>query len=82
MHHGWRGGSLAARIVLGEGEVLLREGLACLLERSGFDVAEFLDTLQRVAKGGSVVDPALVRELVTARRRDDPLAVLTFLQAH
>jgi serine/threonine-protein kinase PknK len=77
MHDGWRGGSLAARIVLGEGDVLLREGLACLLERSGFDVAEFLDTRQRVARGGSVVDPALVRELVTARRRDDPLAVLS-----
>jgi len=40
-------------------------------------VTEFLDTLERVARGGSVVDPALVQDLVTARRRDDPLAVLS-----
>ena len=38
---------------------------------------EFLDVLQRIARGGSVVDSALVRELVTARRRQDPLAVLS-----
>ena len=40
-------------------------------------MAEFLDTLERIANGGSVVDPALVQELVTARRKDDPLAVLS-----
>ena len=38
---------------------------------------EFLDTLRRVANGGSVVDPALVRELVAARRRNNPLAALS-----
>jgi DNA-binding NarL/FixJ family response regulator len=48
-----------------------------LLKSRVTDVGEFLDTLQRVAKGGSVVDPALVQELVAARRRDDPLAVLS-----
>jgi serine/threonine-protein kinase PknK len=48
-----------------------------LLKSRVTDVAEFLDTLQRVARGGSVVDPALVQELVAARRRDDPLAVLS-----
>src|SRR5260370_26711683 len=41
------------------------------------DVADFIDTLERIAKGASVVDPALVQELVSARRRDDPLAVLS-----
>jgi len=40
-------------------------------------VEEFIDTLQRVARGGSVVDPALVQELVAARRHNDPLAVLS-----
>jgi DNA-binding NarL/FixJ family response regulator len=40
-------------------------------------VAEFVDTLERIAKGGSVVDPALVQELVSAHRRDDPLAALS-----
>ena len=48
-----------------------------LLKSRVSDVDEFLDTLRRVASGGSVVDPALVRELVAARRRDDPLAVLS-----
>jgi DNA-binding NarL/FixJ family response regulator len=48
-----------------------------LLKSRVADVGEFLDTLQRVARGGSVVDPALVQELVAARRRDDPLAVLS-----
>lgn len=41
------------------------------------NVEDFLGTVHRVAEGGSVVDPALVQELVTARRRDDPLAVLS-----
>lgn len=53
-------------------------------ERSGYllksritDVDEFLDTLDRLIKGGSVVDPALVQELVSARRAGDPLDELT-----
>ena len=41
------------------------------------DVGGFLDTIQRVAAGGAVVDPALVQELVAARRVEDPLACLT-----
>jgi DNA-binding NarL/FixJ family response regulator len=52
-------------------------GIGYLLKSRVTDLEEFLDTLQRIAKGGSVVDPALVAELVTARHRDDPLAVLS-----
>jgi len=48
-----------------------------LLKSRITDVAEFIDTLKRVIRGGSAVDPALVRELVAARRADDPLDVLT-----
>jgi serine/threonine-protein kinase PknK len=48
-----------------------------LLKSRVSDVDEFLDTLRRVANGGSVVDPALVQELVAVRRREDPLAVLS-----
>jgi DNA-binding NarL/FixJ family response regulator len=40
-------------------------------------VGEFIETVERVANGGSVVDPALVKELVSARRANDPLAVLS-----
>jgi serine/threonine-protein kinase PknK len=52
-------------------------GIGYLLKSRIADVKEFLDAVQRIARGGSVVDPALVRELVTARRRQDPLAVLS-----
>jgi DNA-binding NarL/FixJ family response regulator len=52
-------------------------GIGYLLKTRVTDMAEFLDTLQRVARGGSVVDPALVAELVSARHRDDPLAALS-----
>jgi DNA-binding NarL/FixJ family response regulator len=48
-----------------------------LLKSRVTDVTEFIDALRRVVRGGSVVDPALVQELVTARRADDPLQVLT-----
>lgn len=48
-----------------------------LLKSRVTDVEEFIETLERIVKGGSVVDPALVRELVSARKRNDPLAVLS-----
>ena len=48
-----------------------------LLKSRVMDVEEFIDTLDRVAKGGSVVDPALVQELIQAQRRNDPLAGLS-----
>ena len=52
-------------------------GIGYLLKSRVTDLEEFTDTLQRIAKGGSVVDPALVAELVAARRHQDPLAVLS-----
>ena len=52
-------------------------GIGYLLKSRVTDVEEFIDTLQRVARGGSVVDPGLVAELVAARHRNDPLAVLS-----
>jgi DNA-binding NarL/FixJ family response regulator len=48
-----------------------------LLKSRVTDLEDFTETLERVAGGGSVVDPALVRELVEAHRTDDPLAELT-----
>ena len=48
-----------------------------LLKSRVTDVAEFIETLKRVVRGGSAVDPALVQELVAARRTDDPLDALT-----
>jgi DNA-binding NarL/FixJ family response regulator len=53
-------------------------------ERSGYllksritDVDDFLETLERIVKGAAVVDPALVQELIAARRVDDPLEGLS-----
>jgi DNA-binding NarL/FixJ family response regulator len=48
-----------------------------LLKSRVTDVGEFIETVERIAQGGSVVDPGLVQELVAARRRDDPLEELT-----
>src|SRR3954467_13969950 len=48
-----------------------------LLKSRVTDVDEFLETLDRIDGGASVVDPALVQELVATRRAEDPLAELT-----
>ncbi|MFD3928552.1 response regulator [Streptomyces sp. NPDC058614] len=40
-------------------------------------VDEFIESLDRIHRGGSVVDPSLVRELFSAQRRDDPLSFLS-----
>jgi DNA-binding NarL/FixJ family response regulator len=53
------------------------ERVGYLLKSRVTDVDAFVETIERIAGGGSVVDPALVRELVVARHRDDPLAQLT-----
>ena len=53
------------------------EKIGYLLKSRVLDAADFIDAVERIARGGSVVDPALVQELVAARRRDDPLAELT-----
>ena len=52
-------------------------GTGYLLKNRVTDVADFVDTLHRIASGGSVVDPGLVQELVAARRPEDPLADLS-----
>jgi DNA-binding NarL/FixJ family response regulator len=70
---------LSAHVQVEQATDLLASG-----ERSGYllksrvtDVDEFIETLERIVKGASVVDPALVQELVAARRVDDPLDVLS-----
>jgi DNA-binding NarL/FixJ family response regulator len=40
-------------------------------------VEEFLDALNRVAHGATVLDPQVIAQLLTGQRRDDPLAALT-----
>jgi DNA-binding NarL/FixJ family response regulator len=58
---------------------LLRDGrrIGYLLKGRVMDATDVVDALERIARGGSVVDPALVTELVGARRESDPLEALT-----
>jgi DNA-binding NarL/FixJ family response regulator len=52
------------------------KGVGYLLKDRVGRVDEFLDALERVAAGGTALDPEVVTELL-ARRRDDPLRSLT-----
>ena len=70
---------LSAHVEVEHAMELLASGhsIGYLLKSRVTDVSDFTDTVERIAKGASVVDPALVSELVSARRRNDPLAVLS-----
>jgi serine/threonine-protein kinase PknK len=70
---------LSAHVEVEHAMELLAGGgrIGYLLKSRITDVEEFLETLDRIARGGSVVDPGLVQELVDARHRHDPLAELT-----
>ena len=50
-------------------------GVGYLLKDRVADVADFLDALERVARGGSAIDPEVVAQLLT--RKADPLSMLT-----
>jgi serine/threonine-protein kinase PknK len=70
---------LSAHVEVEEAMELLAAGrrIGYLLKSRVTNVEDFIETVQRIAQGGSVVDPGLVRELVGAHRRDDPLEALT-----
>ena len=53
------------------------QGVGYLLKNRVIAADEFLETLERIAAGGSVLDPALVMDLVSARRSQDRLSDLT-----
>ena len=53
-----------------------RGAIGYLSKDAVVDVDGFLDTLERVAAGGTVLDPQVVAQLMV-RRRDDPLRELT-----
>ena len=52
-------------------------GVGYLLKDRVADVSEFVDAIGRVAAGGTVLDPEVVRQLLGAARRADELATLT-----
>jgi len=53
------------------------EGFGYLLKGRVLDVDEFVDSVRRVARGGTVVDPEVVGQLIGRRRTHDPLEELT-----
>jgi serine/threonine-protein kinase PknK len=70
---------LSAHVVVETALDLLEEGerIGYLLKSRVMRAADFLDAVERIANGGSVVDPSLVKALLGVSRRDDPLAELT-----
>ena len=54
-----------------------RRGLGLPAQGSRADVEEFTAAVQRVAEGGSALDPLVVSELVGRNRGDDPIASLS-----
>jgi serine/threonine-protein kinase PknK len=70
---------LSAYVEVRHATTLLASG-----ERSGYllksrvaNIDEFLESIDRLIRGGSVVDPSLVVELLAARTADDPLEAIS-----
>ena len=61
---------LSAHVEVHRALDLLAEGrgVGYVLKSRVTEVDDFLETLERIAGGGSVIDPALVKELIAARR--------------
>jgi DNA-binding NarL/FixJ family response regulator len=53
------------------------DGVGYLLKDRISDVKQFVAAVERVAAGGSAIDPIIVSSLLSRRRSDDPLAELT-----
>ncbi|MFE0748106.1 response regulator [Gordonia sp. NPDC058843] len=70
---------LSAHVDVEQALELLETGqsIGYLLKSRVTDVGDFVDTIWRIANGASVMDPALIHELVAARRRNDPLGALS-----
>ncbi|QIS01309.1 response regulator [Nocardia brasiliensis] len=68
----WVEDSYAAEL-LGDGQ----GGVGYLLKERVGKVDRFLDSLRRVAAGGTAMDPEVISQLLVRRTADDPLAALT-----
>ncbi|WP_112138881.1 response regulator [Glycomyces dulcitolivorans] len=54
-----------------------RGAVGYLLKERVIDIEDFMDSLKRVAAGGTVFDPEVVSQLMVRRRKNDPVATLT-----
>jgi len=52
-------------------------GIGYLLKERVADVGEFVESVRRVAEGGTAFDPEVIAQLMGRRRRNDPLSELT-----
>jgi serine/threonine-protein kinase PknK len=70
---------LSAHVDIEDAMELLASGhrIGYLLKSRITDVTDFIESVESIARGASIVDPALVAELVSARRRNDPLSALS-----
>jgi DNA-binding NarL/FixJ family response regulator len=70
---------LSAYVELKHATTLLASGqrTGYLLKSRVANIDEFLETIERLCRGGSVVDPSLVVELLEARTAEEPLEDLT-----
>src|SRR5215470_631446 len=57
--------------------VSIEGGFGYLLKDRVLDVGEFLEAAERVSRGGSALDPEVVKQLLSQPQGDDPLADLT-----
>jgi DNA-binding NarL/FixJ family response regulator len=64
---------LYARELLADGT----GGVGYLLKESVFDADQFIDALERVAAGGTAMDPAVIAKLLSASSPDQKLSQLT-----
>jgi DNA-binding NarL/FixJ family response regulator len=58
-------------------ELVSQGRVGYMLKDRVFEVDDFMDSLDRVAAGGSALDPEVVATLLGPRREDDPLSQLT-----
>ena len=56
-------------------------GVGYILKDRVADVADFIESVHRVADGGTALDPELVRQLLARARRRDPVESLTAREA-
>jgi DNA-binding NarL/FixJ family response regulator len=70
---------LSAHVEVDEALEVLTGGerVGYLLKNRVTDVGDFVEVIERVAHGGSVVDPGVVKELIATKRRNDPLDALS-----
>jgi DNA-binding NarL/FixJ family response regulator len=70
---------LSAHVEIDTALDLLQGGdrIGYLLKSRVTNVSDLVEALERIERGGSVVDPSLVEELFRQRRRTDPLGELT-----